>query len=247
MARVMLISLTFAIMFFVTLVLNTPLEIALRFAPLDRYQLDYSKAEGTIWQGQLKGVVARGQPLGDVRFKAMPGALFGGVLASRVQFANAGVTGSGRMGMGLASGALHFRDVRLSAEVRSLAQISQFLRQSGGRISGAVPQGEFQLGKGCRALNGTVSTDILKSIEDVKWQGPVINGQWSCADGNAVLRFAGDEAGEEVDGEITLRPDGMFELDLNLVTQSTEITTFLSAIGFENQNGRWGYRSEGRI
>jgi len=247
MTRALLLPLVFLVAFLAALVLRAPLETALRLAPLERYDVSYLSAEGTVWRGLVRGLAINGRAVGDVQINAEASALLGGVLASDIRVASQGLNGRGRLGIGLLSGTLHAEGVTLSGPVRDLRGLSPFLRQSAGELRLTVPRARFAPDGRCETLDGVVETDLLQRLTGLAWSGPPVSGDWSCSDGHSVFTFLGDQSGENVRGTLTVRPDRAYAVDMVVVTSEENARAILPAMGFEPGEAGWTFRREGRL
>jgi general secretion pathway protein N len=239
------------IVFFVTLIgalgLRAPLDTALRFAPLERYQVSFERADGSLWAGRVYGLTYRGEPLGNVEVRARASSLFTGVLASDIRFANQGLAGRGRVGIGLLSGILHGEEIQIRGPVDRLSGLAPLLRQSTGQVEMVISQITLSPLRGCRQLQGVLETDVLTKLRELDWRGPPVRGNWSCEDGTSTLSFSGEADIDAIEGQLRLRPDRSYRLDVTMQTANEDVRQALPLLGFTAADDGWLYGREGRL
>ena len=97
MKRITLI-LVFVAALIVGLISGIPLSFAMRNAGLIEQGIGWQQARGTIWRGQVTGLVYRGTPAGALDIRSSPLSLFTGSIASDINWG--ALTGRARLRLG---------------------------------------------------------------------------------------------------------------------------------------------------
>jgi general secretion pathway protein N len=228
----------FILVFLCAAVASVPLSFVMRQSGLAQQGISWQQARGTIWHGQVTGLVVQGDIAGAVegdfslwRFvRGEPGHL---------------LHWNGPHGRGTALASLSPDRVR----IRKGQAVVTF---DATRISSAFPAQDVSLRlsnisadlgrSGCRAASGAVSTDALARVSAVygaEW--PELQGSLSCDGGALVVSVKGKAAdGTQIAAKAYL--DGGGQLELWDVPDGQTNALLLS--GFTNQAGRFVYTQQ---
>ena len=226
------LAILFAAAFLLFLAATLPLGVAANLLGFEKSGLSYSKAEGTIWDGTLSGVVFQGGQLGRLDISADPLAL--AALRLRIDWALSGGRIAGRGVFERRVGAkVTLRDMVLDADLRGLATIVPV----SGTLFATVEEIAFGA-NGCEVAEAVIETNALqKTPNEFDWVGPVLTGRPQCDGPRLVLPLEGAEGNERVAIEMWIRPDFDFGTRVTIDTENMGLRTALGIMGFEDRGG----------
>ena len=143
MKRIALI-LVFTAALIVGLISGIPLSFAMRNAGLIEQGIGWQQARGTIWHGQVTGLVYRGTPAGALDIRSSLLSLFTGSIASDINWG--APTGRARVRVALSPSSVDLSNLGAEVDISRLDGIHDELRRIGGTLklplSGDGPSGE---------------------------------------------------------------------------------------------------------
>ncbi len=237
----MLFALVLVGAFLVTAVASVPLSAAVKQAGLGRAGLEWSRAEGTIWNGRLAGVSYRNQPVGDLRLRLRGGDLVRGALRFDLRLAGPSVRGRSIASFpSLSRVALH--DLRLDVEMDRLSALRAELREAGGRLS--LTGGDFLVDRtGCLQGHARVETNLATRFAarfGETWSA--LAGTARCEGRDVLVSLSGQGQAQEtleVDARLASRAVG---LEVRVGSASPRLGYGLGLMGFRSEAGRYVYR-----
>lgn len=185
MSRLVLLALL-GLGFVTGLAAFAPLGAALQLSGVAGHGLTWSRAQGTVLDGQLTGLRAGGEQYGDARLELRPAALLAGRLQYTVDWKGEQGSATGEVSVG-ADGRASARDFSIDLDLASFEQAALWIRQSGGRIQ---VQGEaVRFGaSGCLAARGNARTDVLERNREILGAGwSAMRGELRCEGGDLVI------------------------------------------------------------
>jgi len=204
--------------------------------------LTYDAAEGTIWNGTLRGAVIGPYRVTSARWSLSPLDLVQGKAIAPVSFAG-DIEG----------------DVILLGNLQGDRRIgAAALRIHGAPVGMAMAPGETRFhgldilfeGGACARAQGRVESDVLvRAGEAIDWSGPPLSGAASCDGRNARITLQGaNAAGERVNAHITLMSDGAAAWRVAVHGPQPSTQAALTAAGFTPgaADGALGYGEETR-
>lgn len=238
MGKKLLLSAVFVGVFACAVVANIPLLFVLRQSGLVQQGVSWQQARGTVWHGQVTGLVVRGD---------VAGAVEGDFSLMRVLKGQPGhmVRWSGPYGRGSALASLASDGIRIRKGQAALTF-------DAARISASFPAQDVSLrltnvsidaGRtGCREASGRVTTDVLSRVSAVygaTW--PELTGTLSCDRGQLAFSMEGRAVdGTQISANAYL--DGGGRLELWDVPEDQASALLLA--GFTNEAGRFVYSQE---
>lgn len=231
----------FAACFVLVMVATLPMAVALRTLDLPAHGVSFSRASGTIWDGEITGLAWRGHELGAARLGLRPRSLFIGRIGVDIALDGGGLVDGGGF-IALSPGGLHVRDLVLSADVADLP----ILLPLSGRVALDLSHADVNAA-GCRRIEGSVRTDALKNRPaGLDWSGPELEGPMTCSEGAVVIPLKGASGSESIAVAMTLGKDGSFGVRVDARTPNPAVLSVLSAIGFVETDGVMTLTQRGR-
>ncbi len=213
------------------------------FLPQRPGALNYSDAEGTVWDAQLSSVALGPYRVASATWRLSPIDLVQGKAVVPIALRGGDLEGD-LMLLGNRHGD---RRVGVSA-----------LRVNGLPFAGRMLPGEtrfqgldilFEDGA-CARAHGRVESDVLvRAGESLGWAGPSLAGNAACEGNNARIALMGaTEGGERVTALILLMPDGAASWRLSVFSRRDQTLAALSAAGFTRSaaDGTLGYGEDTR-
>jgi hypothetical protein len=236
------LAVLFAACFALVVIATLPLSVVLAALDLPARGISYTRASGTVWNGELAGLRWRGQDLGGARLAFRPLPLLWGRLGADVELDGKGaVTGHGFVAAAI--GGFVVSGLSLEADVAALP----ILIPVSGRVALTIDSAKIG-GDGCERVEGRVRTDALvHRPAGLAWRGPELEGPVTCESGAIVIPLTGGTPSESVAVAMTLGHDGSFGLRVEARTPDAALLSVLSAVGFVEtggvmtltQRGRW--------
>ena len=234
MRKAMLFT-VFATAFVCAAVVNVPLSFAMKRSGIIQQGIGWQQARGTIWHGQVTGLVVRGDAAGAVEGDFSLVRLLQGKPGHLIHW-------TGPFGRGSAFAAV-------TPDHVTIRQGRAIVTFDATRISSAFPAQDVSLRlsdvslvldrAGCRTASGDVSTDALASISatyGAAW--PELTGFLTCEKSELAISVKGRAAdGTQIAARANLQGGG--RLELWDVPESQ--TTALLLAGFTNNEGRFVY------
>ncbi|RAN33121.1 type II secretion system protein N [Hyphomonas pacifica] len=179
----------FAVSILAGLVAFAPLSFVMRYSGLSSQGIGWQQARGSVWNGQLTGLVWKGHSIGAVNLEAQPTLLF--KAAPWHEAIWSGPAGQGRAFIGFKGRALDAQGVSASLYVDrfvgldpSLSNLGSTVRLSSVRL--------MMDGERCKLASGIVTTDLARLAAvayDRDW--PILSGPLSCEQGELTARMSG--------------------------------------------------------
>jgi hypothetical protein len=217
MFRLLVIAL-FSVSLAATVVANIPLSFALRLSGAAERGLSWQQARGTVWDGQMTGLVSAGVDLGTLGLKSQPMSLILGRPAAGVQLSAGAV--EGRLDASLAGREIRITDLSVNADLARLSNLRPQLRQAGGTLS----------------LRAGASLDTVRRIGlQYGRDWPLVSGDLTCEAGAVLIRLSGTgPAQERFDLDIRFHQAGSTEIRVLAAALDPDAAGLLPALGFRN-------------
>lgn len=233
----------FAICFVLFLGIRFPLGVAAGWIARGDVPVSWSAAEGTVWDGRLRGVHAGGVDLGAVEVGLSPWSLF--LLKARTDARLSGGQVMGNLTLersligsrtAIRNGDLHF----------DLAAFDLPLP-----VAGSLSLDIEKLvvdGGGCRQATLFLESDALtRGGQAYGWQGPTLAGDGTCRDGKLLIPLEGRKGKETVEVDLLLGPARDYSLEVRVRTADNDAAPGLIALGFEADVDGFRIRRSGRM
>jgi len=241
--RSRILAAVFAACFLVLLAASIPLSAVVSALKPEAHGLAYSRAEGTLWDGRIHGLVWRGRDLGDAVLTVHPLSLLLGRMNVEIALdGRSGVRGAGIFTL-WPNGSFAVRNASLSADVAALPVVLPLK----GSFSIDIRKAAFSK-TGCQAVDAGLQTNALVDRPaGLDWQGPVLAGDAICENGTLTLPLSGGGGAELITVTMSLAGDGSFRVQAKARTTDETVKRALSMVGFTDidgamtlvQNGRW--------
>jgi len=237
-----ILAAVFSLCFLGFLALWAPFSALVAALDLQGRGITYSRAEGSLWNGRLTGLMWRGHGLGDASVQVSPFLLLLGRLDIDIALAGRGViAGRGHVTL-WPNSSTTVRDLVLAADVTTLPVVLPLK----GSVSVAVRRVEMTR-HGCRSADADIHTNALVDRPaGLDWRGPVLSGAVRCAEGALIIPLAGDNGAETIAATMRLLADGSFSIQVDAHTADEAVIGVLSAIGFTHTDGRMTLMQAGR-
>lgn len=244
--KVVALLLVFLVSAGATLVAGLPLAPILGLAGLEGRGLGYERAAGTVWRGEIAGLRAGPERLGDLRLALEPEELLRGRIAMRLE-ASGALNGRGVAELALGRSPA-IRDALVSVGMADLGALHPELKDRGGAFVAEIVRAETDASGACRFAEGRARTDVLthggSGATDgalAAWRGPALEGPILCENGDLVIRLAGADASARVavEARIDLASGSTFLATVE--TQDPNVRLALGALGFSERDGAFAY------
>ncbi|KDA01960.1 type II secretion system protein N [Hyphomonas oceanitis] len=243
MKRIALI-LVFAAALIVGLVSGIPLSFAMRNAGLIEQGIGWQQARGTIWHGQVTGLVYRGTPAGALDIRSSPLSLFTGSVGSDINWG--APTGRARLRVSISPSSVNLSNLGAEVDISRLDGIHDELRRVGGTLK--LSNAAIRLGRNgqCTSANGSAQLDLVSRL-GVQYgrDWPMLTGSPVCTDGTLKLPLSGDgQNGERFEITLSTLPDGRTSMDLHVEKLDPQATAALATLGFTKSGNGYTLRRE---
>lgn len=242
--RAALFILVFLIAFLATAAARLPLSVVWSLGEAEERGLSAAAVEGTIWNGQVKGLAVNGRPVGDVRVAGQASDLLAGKLGASVELFGQGQSAKGWVGAG-ADGRVIVRDARWTGDLSAQRGLDPRLANIGGRAILEIVAMEFDLAGGapqCVTGEGAAWTDALTSTpEEWRWTGPALSGPLTCSDGAVSVRLDGAQDGDVIAVAGALLADMTTSVEASVETEHPRLSVMLPLLGFDVRDGAYVY------
>ncbi|MEM9809652.1 MAG: type II secretion system protein N [Pseudomonadota bacterium] len=199
--------------------------------------IGYTGVSGTIWNGEIRGLQASGQRVGDATLKVQALPLLTGRLLADVTLRGEGVHLDGRVGLRGATLVAHDLDADVRLERFALRDV--FGQRLRGQLQANVKEFAFDR-KGCRAADLTVHTDAIKqSLGAFADRGFDLSGQGRCEGDALVVPLSGAADDGSLAAELRLTPDGRYRSELSVIPEALALGAYLQSVGFERDGDRY--------
>jgi len=195
----------------------------------------YARAEGTVWNGHVRGLRLRGVPLGDAELALSPLSLLRLAPGLDWRLGGGAVTGRGWLSIGLLDRSITLAGADVAAELERLPTMVPL----SGLFAATVHAVSWQ-GRACRQADVDLRTSALtRNPMGLDWQGPALAGKAACDNGMLTVTLAGKDAGSDITIRGTVSPELAYTLDVVLKTGDRDLRQSLAAMGYEE--GRDGF------
>lgn len=220
--------LIFVVAFLGFMVARMPLAFVLAQVVPASGPLSYSRAEGTVWEGQVHNVRLRGVPLGDADLALSPLSLVTLAPSLNWRLGGGAVTGRGLLSVHLMERAITVRDTDIAADLDRLPTMVPL----SGVFAASVREFAWER-QACRAADADLRTSALnRNPMGLDWRGPTLTGQAVCDNGVLTVTLAGADASSELDMEGAITPELAYRLDASLKTDNHDLRQSLEALGY---------------
>jgi len=205
--------------------------------------LSFTSAVGTIWRGELKGVVVGTVDVGRVEYTLAPLSLL--TLSPHFDIRLSGGVAIGKAQVIASQRQITVRDGDLRVQLDGITQV----RTLGVPVTGFVDVSIATLAlrrDGCREGDLTVSTDFLTEPAR-RWgaEGFIMSGPGACENGGLFVDLSGEGRDGDAKLALTMRPDFSFAVDVAVDPGNDRVETALKLIGFEDGGQSLTYRTSG--
>jgi hypothetical protein len=230
----------------VTFVVAAPLSLALDLSGARSRGVAWSAAEGTLWNGAVRGLSAEGQDFGDITLALRPGELLSGRLGFDWRLAGQAIRANGFVRLGL-DGRAHVADASGEVDLARFTRLHERFRAGGGLVRIKVTEADFALGSGCTVGVGEVWSDALtRTGPELGWAGPELRGPIACEAGTLVARASGAAGSDAVEVRAEARPDLTTQVRAEVRTNTPGAGAVLPLVGFTGGAGVWTFvRTDG--
>ncbi|WP_341197785.1 type II secretion system protein N [Hyphomonas chukchiensis] len=233
MKRIALI-LVFVAALVVGLISGIPLSSAMRNAGLIEQGIGWQQARGTIWHGQVTGLVYRGTPAGALDIRSSPLSLFTGSIASDINWG--APTGRARVRVAVSPSSVNLSNLGAEVDISRLDGIHDELRRIGGTLK--LSNGAIRLDHAghCSRASGAAQLDLVRRL-GVQYgrDWPILTGSPVCTDGTLRLPLSGDGPnGERFEVTLSTLPDGRTGMEVHVEKLDPQATAALATLGFTN-------------
>ncbi|MEM6411986.1 MAG: type II secretion system protein N [Pseudomonadota bacterium] len=238
--RVFGLSFLFVIVLFVTLIATMPLGFVLDRAPMQRLGVRWSGTSGTIYSGQINGVVAGAQSIGDIAIRLDPMDLVNRKISYFVEWT--GVPGSGTAGVSVGRDSVAISDLNASIDIEPLVGLAGELRRIGGTAS--IRSGEVLFVRDvCVEASGQVTTNVLgRAAASYGQTGSDLVGILSCDGSMLNIPLSGSvSGGDTVDAQIRVGLSEPSSFSSSVKTTNPELSALLLLRGFERVGDMLSY------
>lgn len=231
----------FAGCFALAVLVTLPLAFVLRTLDLPASGVSFSRASGTVWNGEVAGLSWRGNDLGGAKISFRPLSFLLGRLGATIAFDGTGII-KGAGYVALTPRGVFVDDLSVSADVASLP----ILLPLSGQISVQIAHADLRRG-GCARVEGAATTDaLMHRPAGLAWRGPELSGPIECRDGAIVIPLKGGAESQAVAVAMTLGADGSFGIRVEARAPDSAVASVLSAIGFVEMGGVMTLTQQGR-
>lgn len=197
------------------------------FVPKREGGFTYERATGTIWSARFEGARLGALDAGDVGWKLSLFGLFQGKIDADLVFAGGAVRGDVNV---LANWGGDRRVIAPSLRIEGAAL------GEGAPLSGVTTIEDLDLyfseGR-CVTAAGRLTSDVLtRNSERLRWRGPALGGEASCAEEAAQLALFGGADGDNVQSMLNLGATGSGEWRTYVSTAKPPLRAALEARGF---------------
>ena len=216
-----------------------PLSVALALSGARGAGLDWRAAEGTVWNGQVRGLALRDYLLGDVRVSLSPFSLL--TLSPRAALRLDGPEAEAEAQVALRpGGALRVSNGAARLRLAEIVAIDPRLRARGGTLT--AEQASFALRDGrCVEASGQLASDALTYGLGGDWRGPALTGGFACEAGVVVAHLSGAEEGQEVETAAHLG-GGDYRVEAVVRSSDPDMARIAPLIGFSEYGEGWRYQ-----
>ena len=181
-----------------------------------------AEISGSIWSSQMRQAHYRGMSLGDLEASLDPGILFGGSRRLAVKSA----LGRFTLVDGTTRG-IEAADLRIPIpKVSNASSLTGELRLERATL--------LFVAKRCTRAEGRLMTDVVQRA----FNGPVLEGEVSCAGAAAIAELAGRAMETTVHTELRMTSDGRYQVETQVTSSDPVVRAALVLAGFvENPNG----------
>ena len=233
----------FVAVMLITIIWQAPLSFALRRANLDQYGLQWERARGSIWNGQVTGLSLGQQAIGNAVLKLHASDLLKGHIGYDVVWSGRPGRGTGTLSFG--NSGFHMTNLRGELDLAAISGLSARLRQIGGLARVRVDEIIIQNNR-CEKANGSVSTDFLSRVSasyGSEW--PNLEGTITCDQDMLTIPLeARSSLGETFHVQALIGLTEASSIAARVSNAGPELETALAMLGFWLDNGDYIYRRE---
>ncbi len=243
MGRWLLPGLIFMIFLVGAVLWKMPLAYALNKTDLQSRGVQWQNTGGTVWNGQIRGIVVARQSLGAANLRLWPGDLLKGRISYDVELRGTPGRGSGRVSAG--RNEFSVIDLRAEIDLSVIEGLSENFRRMGGKVRANVDEIVFR-DKLCTQASGKISTEFLSQAA-MKYgrSWPELTGEIRCDQGMLLAPLkAQSEAGETVTVDIRVGMAAPTSLEARVTGASAELETVIGLMGFWMENGDLVYKRD---
>jgi len=213
-----------------------PASFIAAFALSKSADVSIERATGTIWEGALEGVRAKGVLLGDISYATNPLALLTGRLAGDLTAGGGALAGRAKASVG-ADGSAIIEDAQILFELDAATRFA-FL---GAPLDGTVRADIDRLvlsPRGCIASAAKIRTDVLAApAKRFAAEAFDLSGEAACSGRDLLVALSGKGGEGAVTLSIRISPSLAYTLIAEAQPARTEVAEALQVLGFQRVNG----------
>ena len=244
MKRALVLGVVFLFALLASVLARVPLAFVLEQAGLREAGVSWTRAEGTIWRGQIDNVAVGAQPIGDVFLKLRPAALLKGTLTYEAHTQGHLGRASGKIMLG--QGTIAAAGLEAEINAAQLVYAASGIRRAGGQIN--VRQANITLrNKSCQNASGTVTSDIVSNLAAVMINQTAsdLAGALSCAGPDLQLAMQGSVGqGEPLQIVVNVALTDMPGFNVNVHKVAPIFAVGLTQYGFEPEGDGYTFRRD---
>ncbi|MEO0882946.1 MAG: type II secretion system protein N [Pseudomonadota bacterium] len=244
--RIITLVLLFVVTLIGSLIATMPLGFVLDRTPAKQLGVDWAQVSGTVFSGQIFGMTAGAQQIGDMTLKLSPMALVSGRVRYRIAWN--GVPGSGSADLAVGRDALAVSDLNAVIDIEPLVGLDNEVRRIGG--SASIRSGEVQFARNaCVQASGQIATNVLaRAAASYGQSGGELSGVLACDGPMLSIPLSGSsDDGDLFDAEFRIGLAEASSFATRVETSNPELSTLLTLRGFERENGILTYNRTVRI
>jgi general secretion pathway protein N len=227
--------LLFLLAFFVLLISGFPLSAALKMAGLEQQNVSWRNASGTIWRGEIEGLVYDIYPVGTVQHRLRLLPLLTGRADADIVVSGGALRGQGRVQVG--AGAIQLSNSRFDVNVGAYGLKDPTDSLIRGNLLVTAERLHFTR-KGCIEAAGEIESDALVySAKIYGAEGFVLKGPAACDGDKLRVVMEGRSARDAAVVNTVLQPNLDYTAEITVNSTNIELGAALSLYGFQKRDG----------
>lgn len=235
------------IAFTVTALVSAPASLLTPALNAGGDRVAFQEIDGTIWNGEVRGLTTGEVYLGDVAFRLRPVALLTGAVSADVTARDGAAIGAGRVNANLFAQRVSVQNASFAFDLTSVRRYSLFGIPYQGRIE-ARDVGLDWSRKGCSRATGEIWTDVLDaSAKTLVGEALLLAGPAACEDGRIMVALKGGNRAGDADIMIAIDPAMTYRVVASVDLGRADLENNLRRLGFEDGDGVLVYDAVGAL